>query len=187
MHSAAKYGLVAPVIVPDWEQIMGRVHAIREHIYDEADAPPNMAKLGVEVSAGRARFLDENSVEILDSQTQARRVVTARSFVIATGSRPKIPNIPGLERIPLLTNENLFEIREQPKRLLVLGAGPIGIEMAQAFRRLGSVVTVVDRGAHILGHDDRELTRMLEQALREEGVEFRLGTGVERVEPGLAH
>ena len=124
MHSAAKYGLVAPVIVPDWEQIMGRVHAIREHIYDEADAPPNMAKLGVEVSAGRARFLDENSVEILDSQTQARRVVTARSFVIATGSRPKIPNIPGLERIPLLTNENLFEIGNNENGCSCWGRAP---------------------------------------------------------------
>jgi len=187
MRSATEYGLVTSDSVHDWAQIMGRVHSIRDHIYEVADAPPNMEKLGVEVTAARAKFLDCNSVELTDSRTEATRVVRSRFFVIATGSRPRIPKIEGIDRVQVLTNENLFEMKEQPRRLLVLGAGPIGIEMSQAFRRLGSAVTVMDHGTRILGHDDAELAAMLEQSLRSEGIDFKLGTEVERIEPGMAH
>jgi len=138
------------------------------------------------VISAHARFLDGESVELPDSRTQARRVLSSRFFIIATGSRPKIPNIDGIVGVQVLTNENLFELKEQPRRLLVLGAGPIGIEMAQAFRRLGSEVIVTDHGARILGHDDAELAAMLEQSLRSEGIGFRLGAEVEQFEPGMA-
>ena len=187
MRSASKYGLVAPDSVHDWTQIMDRVHSIREQVYQEADAPPNMEKLGVEVIPARARFIDGNSVELIDLGTQAKRVISSRFFIIATGSRPAIPKIEGIDRVGCLTNENLFEMKEQPKRLLILGAGPIGIEMAQAFRRLGSAVTLTDRGARILRRDDAELTAILEQSLRTEGVDFQLGVEVERIEPGVAY
>jgi pyruvate/2-oxoglutarate dehydrogenase complex dihydrolipoamide dehydrogenase (E3) component len=186
MRSASKYGLVAPDLVHDWTQIMDRVHSIREHVYQEADAPPNMEKLGVEVIPARARFIDGNSVELTDSGTQASRVITSRFFIIATGSRPTIPTIEGIDRVACLTNENLFEVKEQPRRLLILGAGPIGIEMAQAFRRLGSAVTVTDHGARILRRDDSELAAILGQSLRKEGVDFQLGIGLEWIEPGMA-
>ena len=187
MRSAAKYGLVAPDLVHDWTQIMARVHSIREHIYQEADAPPHMEKLGVEIIPARARFLDRNSVELADSKTQAKRVISSRRFIIATGSRPRIPKIEGIDRVGVLTNENLFELKEQPRRLLVMGAGPIGMEMAQAFRRLGSAVTVTARGTQILRRDDAELTAMLLQSLRGQGIDFQLGVEVERLEPGVAH
>ena len=187
MRSAAKYGLVAQDPVHDWAQIMGRVHSIREHVYQDADAPPHMEKLGVQTIQARARFIDRNSVEITDSTTQAKRVISSRFFIIATGSRPRIPKIEGIDRVGVLTNENLFELKEQPQRLLVLGAGPIGIEMAQAFRRLGSAVTVTAPGTQILRRDDAELTAILEQSLRGEGIDFQLGVEVERVEPGVAH
>jgi len=187
MRSAAKYGLVAPDLVHDWTQIMARVHSIREHIYQEADAPPHMEKLGVEIIPARARFLDRNSVELADSKTQAKRVISSRRFIIATGSRPRIPKIEGIDRVGVLTNENLFELKEQPRRLLVVGAGPIGMEMAQAFRRLGSAVTVTARGTQILRRDDAELTAMLLQSLRGQGIDFQLGVEVERLEPGVAH
>ena len=187
MRSASKYGLVARDSVHDWTQIMGRVHSIRDHIYQEADAPPNMEKLGVETIPARARFIDGNSVELTGSTTQTRRVISSRFFIIATGSRPRIPNIDGIDRVGFLTNENLFELKEQPHRLLVMGAGPIGIEMAQAFRRLGSAVSLTARGEHILRRDDAELTAILEQSLRSEGIDFHLGVEVERVEPGVAH
>lgn len=187
MRSASKYGLDARDPVHDWAKIMGRVHTIRKHIYEEADAPPNMEKLGVETIAACARFIDGNSVEVTDSTTQARRVISSRYFIIATGSRPRIPKIEGIDRVGVLTNENLFELKEQPQRLLVMGAGPIGIEMAQAFRRLGSAVTVTDRGASILRRDDAELAAILEQSLRTEGIDFQMGVEVERIEPGVAH
>jgi pyruvate/2-oxoglutarate dehydrogenase complex dihydrolipoamide dehydrogenase (E3) component len=187
MRTASKYGLVASDPVHDWTQIIGRVHSIRDHVYREADAPPNMEKLGVEVIPARARFIDGNSVELTSSTIQATRVISSRYFIIATGSKPRMPKIEGIDRVAVLTNENLFELKEQPHRLLILGAGPIGIEMAQAFRRLGSAVTVTDHGPHILRRDDAELSAILEQSLRSEGIDFQLSVEVERIEPGVAH
>lgn len=186
MRSAAKYGLEPSTAPHEWARIIERVHSIREHVYQDADAPPNMEKLGVEVIAAQARFVDRNSVETT-SETAGRRVLTSRYFIIATGSRPYIPRIDGIDRVSVLTNETLFELKERPQRLLVLGAGPVGIEMAQAFRRLGSEVTVIGRSARILEHDDAELTTMLRQCLEGEGVRLRLGEQVGRFEPGLAH
>ena len=186
MRSAAKYGLEPSTAPHEWARIIERVHSIREHVYQDADAPPNMEKLGVEVIAAQARFVDRNSVETT-SETAGRRVLTSRYFIIATGSRPYIPGIDGINRVSVLTNETLFELKERPQRLLVLGAGPVGIEMAQAFRRLGSEVTVIGRSARILEHDDAELTTMLRQCLEGEGVRLRLGEQVGRFEPGLAH
>lgn len=186
-RSAAKYGLEPSNISHDWLRIIERVHAIREHVYEDADAPPNMEKLGVEVIAAQARFVDRNSVEITSSKAAGRRVVTSRYFVIATGSRPEIPKIDGMDRVPVLTNETLFELNERPQRLLVLGAGPVGVEMAQAFQRLGSGVTLIGRSARILEHDNAELAAMLRQCLEGEGVRLRLGEQIERFEPGLAH
>ena len=186
MRSAAKYGLEPSTAPHEWARIIERVHSIREHVYQDADAPPNMEKLGVEVIAAQARFVDRNSVETT-SETAGRRVLTSRYFIIATGSRPYIPRIDGIDRVSVLTNETLFELKERPQRLLVLGAGPVGIEMAQAFRRLGSEVTVIGRSERILEHDDAELTTMLRQCLEGEGVRLRLGEQIGRFEPGLAH
>jgi pyruvate/2-oxoglutarate dehydrogenase complex dihydrolipoamide dehydrogenase (E3) component len=187
MRSAAKYGLEPSNVSHEWPRIIERVHAIREHVYQDGDAPPNMEKLGVEVIAAQARFVGRNSVEITSSETAGRRVVTSRFFIIATGSRPEIPKIEGIDGIPVLTNETLFELKERPQRLLILGAGPTGVEMAQAFQRLGSGVTMIGRSASILEHDDAELTAMLRQCLESEGVRLRLGEQIERFEPGLAH
>lgn len=187
MRSAAKYGLEPSNVAHGWPRIIERVHAIREHVYEESDAPPNMERLGVEVIAAQARFVDRNSVELTSSETAVRRVVTSRYFLIATGSRPEIPNIEGIDGVQVLTNETLFELKERPRRLVVLGAGPVGVEMAQAFQRLGSGVTVIGRSARILEHDDEELAAMLRHCLEGEGVRLRLGEQIERFEPGLAH
>ena len=183
IRSAAKYGLVAPDLVHNWTQIMARVHSIREHVYEEADAPPHMEKLGVEIIPARARFIDQNSVEITDSRTQAKRVISSKRFIIATGSRPRIPKIEGIDHVGVLTNESLFELKEQPQRLLILGAGPIGMEMAQAHRRLGSKVTVIERG-RCLSKDDEEHATLLLQRLSAEGVSVRQKTGVTAVRHG---
>ncbi|MDQ1473639.1 MAG: hypothetical protein QOJ99_5119 [Bryobacterales bacterium] len=187
MRSAAKYGLVPSGASHEWSRIIGRVHSIREYVYEDADAPPNMEKLGVEVIAARARFVNRNSVEITSSESAGRRVVTSRRFILATGSKPVIPEIAGIDSVPILTNESLFELEERPQRLLVLGAGPVGIEMAQAFQRLGSEVTVLGRSERILSRDDSELARMLERCLQGEGVRLLHGAQIERLEPGLAH
>ena len=108
--------------------------------------------------------------------------MSGRRIVIATGARPAVPDIPGLDATPFLTSETLFEITEQPRHLAILGGGPIGVEMAQAFRRLGSDVTLVEHGERILKQDDAEPAALLQAVLESEGVRFRLRTDVVRAE-----
>jgi pyruvate/2-oxoglutarate dehydrogenase complex dihydrolipoamide dehydrogenase (E3) component len=167
-RTAYRCGLIPSEALDDFAALMRHVQQVRSAVYDEADSPPNMEKLGVEVIVSHAAFADPHTLQLGD------RRITSRFFVIATGSRPRVPDFPA----PLLTNETLFELDQQPRRLLVLGAGPVGIEMAQAFRRLGSEVTVVDPGDRILSKDDPELTASLKTVLAEEGVTFRLGRKV---------
>jgi pyruvate/2-oxoglutarate dehydrogenase complex dihydrolipoamide dehydrogenase (E3) component len=123
----------------------------------------------------RARFLDRRTVEAGDKKVRARR------FVIATGSRPAVPPIPGLAEIPFLTNENLFENKVAPSRLLVIGAGPIGCEMAQAHRRLGAEVVLIDIGP-MLPKDDTEAVAVVRAKFHAEGIELFEGTKILRAE-----
>jgi len=160
-----------------------RVHSIRQQVYEDADAPPNLQRLGVEVLCGTARFVDPHTVEWSESGGAHRRI-SSRYFVVAAGSVPAIPPIDGIERASYLTNESLFELRELPRRLIVLGAGPIGIEMAHAFRRFGSEVVVVGSSRRVLPRDDEELARILQEQLAREGIRFALGTRANRVESG---
>jgi len=185
MRTADRYGLTPAECEHDLSRIMARVHSIREQIYEDADAPPNFEKLGVEVIAGRARFLDPHTVEI--AANGATRKLSSRYFVVATGSSPRTPEIEGVQATTVLNNETIFELDRLPKSLVVLGAGPIGMEMAQAFRRLGSEVTVVNHTPAILGRDDHELTSLLLEHLRGEGIRFVFGTEVVRVENGAAY
>lgn len=164
---------IAPVIPQiDFGQVMGEVRRIRKEVYERSDAPPRFERIGVEVMRGRARFTDPHTVDL-----GARRL-SSRYFVIATGSRARRPSF----AVECLTNESIFEIDELPKRLLVIGAGPVGIEMAQAFQRLGSKVAVVAPGARILNRDDLEVTDILHKRLEGEGVQFHLGRRVSEVQ-----
>lgn len=137
------------------------------------DSQERFEGLGVEVIRDWARFVSPDAVEV------GGRLVAARRFVVAAGSRPAIPGIPGLKGVPYLTNETLWALRELPAHLLVLGGGPLGMEMAQAHRRLGSQVTVLD-GGHALGRDDPEAVAVVLAALRAEGVEIVEGVEVTR-------
>lgn len=185
IRTATKYGLKAIDGAHDWADIRRHVHSVRERVYEDADAPPNMEKLGVEVISTKARFKDRHSVEFL--QDGVTRTLTSRYFVIATGSRPRAPHITGANTFRLLTNENLFELDRLPSRLLILGAGPVGVEMAQAFQRIGSQVTLANRSARILARDDAELAGMLTERLRDEGIRLMLGLEIERIEPTVAY
>ena len=156
---------------------MDHVRQTREHIYDDADAPPNMERLGVEVLNGNACFVDPHTIRVENGSGSGRRI-TSRFFIVAAGSRPKMP---AFSEAPL-TNETIFELSVQPHRLLVLGAGPAGIEMAQAFVRLGSEVHVVTRGDRILHRDDLEHAWTLQEILFEEGVVFSFGGKVTALE-----
>jgi pyruvate/2-oxoglutarate dehydrogenase complex dihydrolipoamide dehydrogenase (E3) component len=184
MRTAGRLGLTPANVEHDFARLMDRVHSIREHIYADADAPPNFEKLGVEVIPGRAQFLGPHVVEI--EANGGTRKLTSRYFVVATGSSPRMPQLDTDGTVPVLTNETIFELDRLPKRLLILGAGPIGLEMAQAFQRLGSSVTAVTHGGGILSRDDQELASTLLEHLRGEGIRFLLHTEVVRIQSATA-
>ncbi len=138
------------------------------------DSVERFEGLGVQVIQGFARFTSADTVEV-DGVA-----ITARRFVIATGSRAFVPPIKGLEDVPFMTNETLFEQSECPSHLLIIGAGPIGLEMAQAHRRLGARVTVIE-GAAALGRDDPDAARVVLEQLRSEGIEIVEQAQVEQV------
>jgi pyruvate/2-oxoglutarate dehydrogenase complex dihydrolipoamide dehydrogenase (E3) component len=156
--------------------------AVAAHIQEVIDAiAPNDSVeryngIGVDVIAASARFIDKDTVEAGDCRIKARR------FIVATGSTPLIPPIPGLDRVPFFTNETIFAKTHRIAHLLVIGAGPVGLELAQAHRRLGSEVTVVEAG-RALSKDDPELREYLLKRLRAEGVRVLENARVERVEP----
>jgi len=152
------------------ERVAGVIHGIEPN-----DSPERFRSLGVDVILGEGRFGGPDAFEI------AGRRLTARHFVIATGSRPTVPPIPGLADVPFLTNETVFALRENVPHLLIVGSGPIGTEMAQAFRRLGSEVTVADMGAGILPREDRDLADVVHRTLVHEGVRCHLGVKIESV------
>lgn len=175
MRTADRYGLQAFEPRFEFSAILDRVHKVQQQVYQDSDAPPNMERLGVEVLSAHARFVDPHTVEIPGKR------LSSRFFVIAAGSRAAVPSIPGLTPADYVTNETIFSLREQPRRLVVLGGGPVGIEMAQAFRRLGSEVTVVQQNERILPRDDRELSLMLQGILESEGVQIRTKSEVKSV------
>ena len=182
-HSARRcgeFGVRTGEVSVDFSEVIAGVHALRDHIYEEADAPEIYENMGIDVKQGTARFTNPGTIEIASDGATER--FSARRFIIATGGRAFIPPIKGLREVPCLTNETIFELTEQPRHLIVLGAGPIGTEMAQAFRRLGSEVTVIDREPRILFRDDEELAGMLQARLEEEGIRYVLNANVSSVQ-----
>lgn len=184
MREAGTYGIESVEPKVNFRDVVGRIHSIRQHVYDEADAPDRLERFGVETMAAWARFVDPHTLE-LTKPDGSKTNLTARIMIIASGSRAFVPPIDGLtgdDPAPYLTNESIFELEQQPKRLAVIGGGPIGSELAQAFHRLGSKVRVFERGKGVLGKDNPELTPILLRKLQAEGIEFELESDVKRVE-----
>ncbi|MGD1925495.1 MAG: dihydrolipoyl dehydrogenase family protein [Paracoccaceae bacterium] len=138
------------------------------------DSVERFEGLGVTVIEAIAKFTDERTVEAGGKRIQARR------FVVATGSAPMVPPIPGLDQTPYMTNETLWDLRELPRHLIIIGGGPIGLEMAQAHRRLGAQVTVLE-AARALGKDDPEIAAVALEKLRSEEIDIREGAKVVEV------
>ncbi|PYE83774.1 dihydrolipoyl dehydrogenase family protein [Pseudoroseicyclus aestuarii] len=158
----------------DYAAAMEHVQSVITRIAPD-DSQERFEGLGVRVIREAARFTGEDEVEAGPYRIKAKRIV------LATGSRPLVPPIEGLEAVPYLTNETLWDLREAPHHLLIVGGGPIGIEMAQAHRRLGCEVTVID-GAKAMAKDDPKLAAVVLQALRDEGVRIVEDAKVTRVE-----
>ncbi|WP_028586570.1 dihydrolipoyl dehydrogenase family protein [Desulfocurvus vexinensis] len=176
MAGAERYGL-APVALPpvDFARVRERIASVVADI-QRHDSVERFCSLGAEVRFGQAQFIDEHTAEVDD------RRVSAAKWVIATGSRAKIPPVPGLALTPHLTNREIFSLERLPERLVVLGGGPVAVELAQAFRRLGSQVEVVQRSGRILTRDDADMAAVVQAALETEGVRLHLGTELVRVQ-----
>src|SRR4029453_3379316 len=171
---ARAFGISAATAEVDFAKVHDHVHAVIGAIAPN-DSKERFTGLGVRVLEGVARFKDRDTVVVGDAIE-----VKARRFVIATGSSPALPPIPGLDIVPYLTNETVFDLTTRPMHLVVIGAGPIGLELAQAFHRLGSAVTVLE-AAQPLAHEDPECAAILLDALAREGVELRSDATVVRV------
>lgn len=176
---AEEFGLPAVTLPPiDFPKVMARVRDTIEHFTSGPDSAERFASLGVDVYLGeRARFIGPRSIYLGETRLEASRVV------IATGGRPAIPPIPGLPDVPYLTNETLFEhgLERLPESIVIAGAGPIGVEIAQAFHRLGSRVTLVEPMDCILSREDHELACWLRRHLQLEGIDIRVNTRVTSV------
>ncbi|MFM2043531.1 MAG: putative mercuric reductase [Pseudomonadota bacterium] len=175
IRTAGRFGITGGEPVVDFAKVHGHVHGVIAAI-EPNDSVERFTGFGVRVIQAAARFTGPDTVE-----TDKGDRIRAKRFVIATGSRAAVPPIPGLETVPYLTNETIFERTEAPGHLLVVGGGPIGIEMAQAHRRLGARVTVLDRGT-IMPKDDPELVAVVRAALVAEGITLREGVSPARVE-----
>ncbi len=162
----------------DFGAAMERMRRIRAAIGQD-DAAERFRDAGVDVYLGEGRFLSDRSVAVTGSAGD--RELRFRRAVIATGARPQAPPIPGLDGCDYLTNETVFSLTERPERLAVIGAGPIGCELSQAFARLGSQVTTFDILPGILPREDQDAAALVERALRRDGVEFALGVRIEEV------
>lgn len=165
VRHASEFGVDCGEPDVSFARVMARLRTVQQQIYEAADAPPNLERLGVHVVQGEASFVDPHTISL-----GALRI-RARFFVIATGSTPRQL---GFEA-PVLSSDTLFRLSARPEHLVIVGAGPMGVEMAQAFRRLGSQVTVVVSGSEILPHDDQEMTALLRRQLEGEGIRFRRG------------
>ncbi len=164
-RSSAVFGVAAVEPEVDFAKVMDYVQSVISAIAP-LDSQERFEKLGVRVVRAPAKFINANEIEA-DGKTY-----TARKFVIATGSRAGVPPIPGLKDVPFFTNESVFKNRVLPKHLIVVGGGPIGVELAQAHRRLGSQVTVLE-AFQPLAKDDPELTSIVLDALKKDGIDIR--------------
>jgi pyruvate/2-oxoglutarate dehydrogenase complex dihydrolipoamide dehydrogenase (E3) component len=181
VRGADRFGIrVAPPSI-DFAAVHARIEGVIAGIAPH-DSEARFAALGCTVIRAVARFTSPREIEADGQRIRARR------FVVAAGSRATVPSLPGIGTVPFLTNETVFDLTECPRHLLVLGGGPIGIELAQAFRRLGAAVTVVERGA-ILPKDEPEAVAVVRDALRADGVDLRENAavvGVEAADGGVA-
>lgn len=175
----AEFGLEPVDPRVDFGKVMARVRQVITEIAPH-DSAERYTGLGVEVIQGRARLVSPWEVAIASEAGERR--LTTRGHVIATGARPKVPEIPGLDAIHYLTSESVWNLQVLPERLVVLGGGPVGCELAQCFARFGSRVTLVEALPQLLGREDADVADVLAKALRADGVDLRLGRRAVAVE-----
>jgi pyruvate/2-oxoglutarate dehydrogenase complex dihydrolipoamide dehydrogenase (E3) component len=175
VREAGEFGVRVGSPTVDFNAAMDRMRRLQA-IIARNDSEERLRGLGVEVIPGRAKFVSPSAVEVDGRRLEFKRAI------IATGGRAMVLPVPGLAEAGYLTNETVFALRELPRRLTVIGAGPIGCELGQTFRRLGSEVTMLSQGAAVLPNDDPDAAKILDARLRREGIRLELGTRLLRVE-----
>ena len=194
IQHAEKYGFFLGGEVfnraPDFQKSMAYVRSTQQKIEAEHDNPERFREMGVDVIFGSGHFTSPQTFVVNGAvgdlagtvESGQTRTLTSKKFVISTGSRPAVPSIPGIETCDYLDSETLWELEELPKRLLVVGAGPLGVELGQAFHRLGAAVTLAQRSDRILTKEDADVSACLLDCLREEGITIRLNTQITRID-----
>ncbi len=179
MRVADRYGL--PSVVPeiDTSLVWKRIRAVQQEVATTDDDPERYRAMGVEIISGDARLTGPNTVRV--TAPDGARDLDTRFVLLCTGSRPAVPPIDGLVEAGFVTSENLFELERGPSSVVMIGGGPIAIEMAQGFARLGIGVTVLQKRAGILPRDEPALVEILTRVLREDGVDLRLNVETQGV------
>ncbi|MCL2934539.1 MAG: mercuric reductase [Trichodesmium sp. MAG_R03] len=175
VKNAARFGIYTEPPEIEFAKATGHAQQVIANIQPH-DSPERFRGLGVEVIFGEGKFIDQKTFEVDGQQ------LTARAFVIATGSRPAIPSVEGLNSAGFLTNEKVFDLKERPNYLAIIGAGPIGCELGQAFSRLGSNVTIISSKSDILPKEEPEAALVVQEQFESEGINILKEVRAEKVE-----
>ncbi|TVO69095.1 FAD-dependent oxidoreductase [Denitromonas ohlonensis] len=174
VERAQEFGIDSAEAKMDFAKVMERVQSVVKAI-EPHDSVERYTGLGVDVVEGSAKITSPWTVEVTHNDGRIE-TLTTRAIVIATGARPFVPPIPGIDEMDYLTSDNLWALREQPRRLLVLGGGPIGSELTQAFARLGSQVTQIEMLPRIMAREDEDVSQLVMERFIAEGIDVRVGT-----------
>jgi len=174
-QKAGEYGIHVDHVEVDFDKVMARVRGVVADV-EPHDSVERYTELGVECVQGEAEILSPYLVRV------GERTIVTRAIIVATGARPAVPTISGLHKVPYLTSDNLWSLETLPKRLLVVGGGPIGCELSQAFARLGAEVTIVDVADKLLPRADRDVSLRIEKQFRAENIRLKLGAGIQSVD-----
>lgn len=178
MKRAKEFGLAETSVKFDFAEVMQRVQRVIKAV-EPHDSAARYSALGVECMAGEAKITSPYTVQV--KTPQGTRTLTTRSIIIAAGARPFVPPIEGIDRIPYYTSDTLWSLRELPKRLVVLGGGPIGCELAQSFARFGANVTQVEMLPRLLPREDPDISRRIAQRFHDEGITALVGHKAKRI------
>lgn len=163
-----KFGIKKAEFEMDFEDVMKRVHSVIKKV-EPHDSVERYKSFGVDVIEGAAKLVSAHKVEVNG------KLVTAKNIILATGAEPLVPKIPGLDKVDYYTSDNIWDLKKLPKKMLVLGGGPIGSELAQAFQRMGSSVTQVEMNKTIMGREDAEVSEYVRQKFEKEGITVLTG------------
>lgn len=155
----------------DFQKVKDYIKNVQNTIKEHENAK-FLSEIGLDVELGTARFTGERSIEVNGKEYSAKKIV------LATGSKPRMIKAKGIENVKVFTNENIFDIEDLPRKLVIIGGGPIGMEFSQAFRRLGSEVHVIETGEQILSKEDPSISKILKDILEKEGVNFHLNSNI---------